>query len=440
MDESAENHDTAMVITASAGVNTPTSGSLLPSSGSLPMVTLPEDGVLDGSASRVLPRPPAAPAGRSYRRKDSMILMHSAAQAEELASADATTTKTLDDIEALLASLKSPSLAVSAPSAPSTPKPQDTPAVLSPKVVVKSRFMDYNNAAAEEVGAGPRFRGKVRRHSSCTSFLNSSGATAFDRVEPGGSLSSAEGGGCLSRDSLDSPLLSPRVDPTRPAGSLAVVRHSQSSITVSGGAVCGAAGPAAAALSGHSFSSRGKPLSPTKPVQQQQQFRQGMGGGMARPPPRRNASCCSLLPSQATTLMSRASSIKATPAVSSGPLQVLGACNNDDGDSDDDGAGMRLSPEASGASFSSSAAAARHGSIFLPGSVGVAAAAVPGRSLSDMKQLSVSFFKNALAGRRASSTNLGELLLPQRALSMVQLPSIGVSKYAAQPCTNRTPR
>ena len=57
-----------------------------------------------------------------------------------------------------------------------------------------------------------------------------------------------------------------------------------------------------------------------------------------------------------------------------------------------------------------------------------------------MKQLSVSFFKNALAGRRASSTNLGELLLPQRALSMVQLPSIGVSKYAAQPCTIRTPR
>ena len=439
MEESTENHDKAMALTAVINtVPSPTSGSLLPPSGSLPMVALPEDGVLDGSASRVLPRPPVAPAGRSYRRKDSMMLMHSAAQAEELASADATTTKTLDDIEALLASLKSPSLAVSAPSAPSTPKPQDTPAVLSPKVVVKSRFMDYNNAAAEEVGAGPRFRGKVRRHSSCTSFLNSSGATAFDRVEPGSPLSAAEGGGCLSRDSLDSPLLSPRVDPARPAGSLAVVRHSRSSHT-SGGDSC-AAGAAAMALSGHSFSSRGKPLSPTKPVQQQQQLRQGMGGGMARPPPRRNASCCSLLPSQATTLMSRASSIKATPAVSSGPLQVLGACNNDDGDSDDDGAGMRLSPEASGASFSSSAAAARHGSIFLPGSVGVAAAAVPGRSLSDMKQLSVSFFKNALAGRRASSTNLGELLLPQRALSMVQLPSIGISKYAAQPCTNCTPR
>ena len=400
---------------------------------------LPESGI--DSTNILLPRPPAAPGGRSYRRRDSILLMQTAAQAEQLASADATTTKTLDNIEALLASLKSSSLG-SAPVEPATPKPPDMPASApSPKVMVKSRFMDvHTNAAAEISGAAPKVR-KILRRSSCTAlpYHTSSGATASDGMEPGSPVEE----GCLLRDPLDSPLQSSRGGPSRPVGSLAAVRHSRSSLTSGGGST---AGPAAlsAELSGNSLTSGGgKALSPIKPFPQQQ-LRQGMAGGIARPPPRRNVSC-SLLLSSAAIPMSRASSLMASPRVSSGSLQMLGAINNDDDESDDDD-GMRLTSEASGTSVSSTAAAARRGSVFLPGSAGVAAAD-PGRSSlpsglsgaqANMKQPSVSFFANALAIRRASST-AGPGELPQLSLSAggQLLPSIGISNCVTQPSTPR---
>ena len=352
MDDSAGPGNAARILPAS-----PTCGSLLP------------EGGLDGLAHRVLRRPPADPAGRSYRRKSSIVLLQTAAQAEELASADATTTKTLDDIEALLASLKSSSLLVGAPSSPAMPKLPSTveaPAVAAQRSrsLVKSRFMDvHNNAAAAVASEG------------------------------------------------------------------------------------GVAGPAAAAAEFGSNSSnvflQNKPLPPQQPLRQ----------GMARPPPRRNASCPLLLTS-AASLISRAPSLKAAGSRgSSGSLQAPRACNNgdDDNDSDDDD-GMRLTAETSGTSLSGRAAAARGGSVFLPGSVGITSAVIePGRSSlpavitgaqAKMKQPSVYFFTAALAAMRGASAASSPGELTQRTLSMPTrlLPSIGVSKCPAQPSTPRTPR
>ena len=403
---------------------------------------LPESGI-DDSAKILLPRPPAAPGGRGYRRRDSILLMQTATQAGELASADATTTKTLDDIEALLASLKSSSLTVSAPSAPATPKPPDMAAAApSPKVMVKSRFMDVHTNNVAEGGAAPKVR-KILRRSSCTAlpYHASSGATASDGIEPGSPTEE----GSFTCAPLDSPLQTARSGPAaRPVGSLAAVRHCRSSLT-SGGGGYSAAGPAAVELSSNSLTSGGgKGLLPIKPFPQQQ-LRQGMAGGMARPPPRRNVSC-SLLPSSAAIPMSRASSLMASPRVSSGSSQALGAYCNDDDASDDDDDSVQLAAEASGTSISGRAAAARRGSVFLPGAVG-AAAAEPGRSSlpsglsgaqANMKQPSVSFFANALAIRRASST-AGPGELPQLSLSVggQLLPSIGVSNCVTQPSTPR---
>lgn len=400
------------------------------------------DGEIDDSANDVLPQPPVAPVGRSYRRRrDSIVLMHTKAQAEELASADATTTKTLDDIEALLTSLKTTSMV----SAPKPPAPLDMPAaVASQKIAVKSRFMDYSNNAAAEGGTVLKFRGPVKRHSSCAelSCRISSRAAVTDDVGPGSPITPTFEAGCLTRDPSDSPLLSPRGGLERPAVSLAAVKLSRSSITSGGDSCCGSAGPAVVEFSGSSFSSGGKALSPTNPFQQLQP-RQGMAGGMPRPPPRRNTSC-SLLPSSSTSPLSHASSLMVTPRISSESSQVAEAChNNDDADSDGGDDGVQLTPEASvGASgFWSIAAAARRGSVFLPGSVG-AATAEPGRSSlpsgiilgaqANMKQPSAFFFANALAARRASSsTNLGR---PQIAVPLggVMLPSIGVSNCATQ--------
>ena len=104
-----------------------------------------------------------------------------AAQAEELASADATTTKTLDDIEALLASLKSSSLLVGAPSAPAVPRmptAAEMPAAVAAQrswSLVKSRFMDVHNnaAAAEGSAAGPAAAAEeLGGDSSLTGFNN----------------------------------------------------------------------------------------------------------------------------------------------------------------------------------------------------------------------------------------------------------------------------
>ena len=320
-------------------------------------------------AHRVLRRPPADPAGRSYRRKSSIVLLQTAAQAEELASADATTTKTLDDIEALLASLKSSSLLVGAPSSPAMlklPSTGEAPAVAAQRSwsLVKSRFMDvHNNAAAAVASEG------------------------------------------------------------------------------------GVAGPAAAAAELGSNSSnvflQNKPLPPQQPIRQ----------GMARPPPRRNASCPLLLTS-AASLISRAPSLKAAGSRgSSGSLQAPRACNNGDGDSsDDDDDDMLLTPAetSAGTSASGRAAAARRGSVFLPGSVGMTPAE-PGRSLlpavitgaqAKTKPPSVSFFTAALAAMRGASAVSSPGELTQRTLSMPTrlLPSIGVSKCPAQPSTLRTPR
>ena len=148
----------------------PTCGSIFPAEG--------QDG---STAHRVLRRPPADPAGRSYRRKSSIVLLQTAAQAEELASADATTTKTLDDIEALLASLKSSSLLVGAPSAPAVPRmptAAEMPAAVAAQrswSLVKSRFMDVHNnaAAAEGSAAGPAAAAEeLGGDSSLTGFNN----------------------------------------------------------------------------------------------------------------------------------------------------------------------------------------------------------------------------------------------------------------------------
>ena len=375
--------------------------------------------------------------------------MQTAAQVHELAFADATTGKTLDEIAALLASLKASSL-VSAPVALAMPKlppttssePQPVPAVLSRSwSLVKSKFMDvHNKATAAEGDTALTFGGEVRRRSSCTqllpSYRASNGDIASSWMDPAVSPTPASEGGCLPRGLMR---LQSLACPARPTGSLAVaLRHSRSSIT---GDSRSTAGPAALELSsGYSLSaSSGKALSPTKPSAQHQPRLAVLGGGMARAPPRRNASC-SLLPSSMATLVPRSTSVKVLSSrVLSGPSHLPAEAFNDDDDDHDDYDGVQtlLASEASGSSIWSTASAARHDSIYLPGSAGSAAVepARYGRSSlsSGVKQPPSSFITNLLANRQASSTNPGKQ--PSgRTRSMEQLlPNVAGPKCAMHP-------
>ena len=449
--------NTATSTAAATSAQTPSSPSCVPIQIPMPGSLLTKAAGPQDSANSELPRAPAPPGGRGGRRRDSILLMQTAAQVHELAFADATTGKTLDEIAALLASLKASSL-VSAPVAlamPKLPMPtatssselQPVSAVISRSwSLVKSKFMDvHNKATAAEGDTALTFGGEVRRRSSCTqllpSYRASNGDIASSWMDPAVSPTPASEGGCLPRGLLR---LQSLACPARPTGSLAVaLRHSRSSIT---GDSRSTAGPAALELSSNSLAGSGKALSPTKPSAQHQPRLAVLGGSMARAPPRRNASC-SLLPSSMATLVPRSTSVKVLSSrVLSGPSHLPAEAFNDDDDDHDDYDGVQtlLASEASGSSIWSTASAARHDSIYLPGSAGLAAVepARYGRSsLSsgfnaaqlNVKQPPSSFKTNLLANRKASSINPGER--PSgRTRSMEQLlPNVAGPKCAMHP-------